>query len=339
MLMKSLKVLITAAGTVTCQSIIKGFRQQQEVDVCITTVDASPMSAGRYFADRFYLIPSAPDPAYLPTLLEIVEREHIQLLIPILDEEFMKLAEGRAQFERRGCRVVISSPQTVATCNQKDKTSQFFLANGIATPQAWRADELPEVDRIPYPIFVKPRTNGRGSVGVHKICNAAEFLVWKDRVEDPIYNEFVEGEEYTIDVLTDFEGRVLAVLPRRRVEVKAGVSYKGLTVRDPEMIRMGKLIAEKAGILGPANIQCFKTPRGLIFFEINARFSGTLAFSIAAGLNSPLLLAKCALGEKVERRIDDFEDGLMMLRFWDEIFVRNGDKPRRVAIPLGEQGR
>jgi carbamoyl-phosphate synthase large subunit len=337
--MKSLKVLITAAGTVTCQSIIKGFRQQQELDVCITTVDASPLSAGRYFADRFFLIPSAPDPAYLPALFEIVEREGIQLLIPILDEEFMKLAQSRDEFERRGCRVVISSPETIAICNHKDKTSQFFSANGIATPKAWRADELPEPDRIPYPILVKPRSNGRGSVGVHKICNAAEFLLWKDRVQDPLYNEFVDGEEYTIDVLCDFDGRVQAVLPRRRIEIKAGVSYKGLTVRDPEMIRVGKLIAERVGIVGPANIQCFKTDRGLVFFEINARFSGTLAFSIAAGLNSPLLLAKCALGEKLQRRIDDFEDGLMMLRYWDEIFVHNGDKPRRVAIPLGEQGR
>jgi carbamoyl-phosphate synthase large subunit len=329
----AIKVLITGAGTVTCQSVIKGFRLQQEMQVHITTVDPNPMSAGRYLGDAFYGVPLASDPGFLPALLEIVRREGIQLLIPIVDYEFPKLSKHRDEFERQGCRVVISSPQTISTCNEKEQTHRFFREIGIASPKTWLPVDLPSPTTIPYPIFVKPRA-GRASLGIHKICDVEEFTFWSKRVEDPLYQEFVEGDEYTIDVLCDFDGRVIGVVPRQRIEMKVGISYKGLTVRDPEMIRAGKFIAEKAGIIGPANIQCFKTQRGLVFFEINPRFSGTLPLTIAAGLNSPLLLARCAVGQKVGQ-LNDFEDRLLMLRFWDEVFVSSGGEARRADLPIG----
>lgn len=330
----SLNVLITGAGTVTCQSVIKGLRQQSEIQVHITTVDPNQRSAGRYLGDAFHIVPLANELSFVPALLEIVQSHGIQLLIPIVDYEFLKFAENRPGFERLGCHVAISSPQTVALCNEKEKTSQFFIENAIPTPKTWVPSELPHPGALPYPIFVKPRT-GRSSIDVHKICDIEEFYFWQGRVDDPLYQEFVEGEECTIDVLSDFQGRVIGAVPRIRIETKGGVSYKGLTIRDPEMVSAGKLIAEKAGIIGPANIQCFKTSAGLVFIEINPRFSGSLPLTIAAGFNSPLLLAKCALGHKVASLVDEFEDGLLMLRFWDEVYVSNSGCARRITIPLG----
>jgi carbamoyl-phosphate synthase large subunit len=331
--MKSLRVLITGAGTVTCQSVIKGLRQQSELQIHITTVDANPMSAGRYLGDSFHIVPLASDPGFLNALLEIAKRESIGLLVPIIDYEFQKIAENREKFEGWGCRVAISSPETIATCNEKDRTYRFFMEQGVPTPATWLPPRLPGREEIPFPIFVKPRM-GRASIDVHKIGTLAEFDFMKGRVEDPIYQEFVAGEEYTIDTLSDFSRRVIGVVPRQRVEMKVGISYKGITVRDAEMIRLGKFIAEKAGIIGHANIQCFKTPQGLKFFEINPRFSGTLPLTIAAGLNSPLLLAKLALGEEVQRAVDEFEEGLVMLRFWDEIMVRPSGHASRAFIPI-----
>jgi carbamoyl-phosphate synthase large subunit len=267
-------------------------------------------------------------------LLEIVRRERIQLLVPIVDYEFPKLSEHRDEFERLGCRVVISSPHTISICNEKERTHSFFQEIGIASPRTWLPTDLPSPTTISYPIFVKPRA-GRASLGIHKIRDAEEFAFWSERVEDPLYQEFVDGDEYTIDVLCDFDGRVIGVVPRQRIEMKVGISYKGLTVRDPEMINAGKFIAEKAGIIGPANIQCFKTRRGLVFFEINPRFSGTLPLTIAAGLNGPLLLAKSASGCKIETSVGNFQEGLLMLRFWDELFITPSGTARRgfVAVP------
>lgn len=312
----------------TGQSVIKGFRQQAELSVHLTTVDANLMAAGRYFGDAFYQVPPACDPAFLSALLDIVDRQRIQLLIPIVDHEFEKLAENRDEFSQLGCRVAISPPKTVATCKEKDRTYRFFVENGIPTPRTWLPSELPAPSEICYPVFLKPRV-GASSIDTHKVCDSAEFVFFRGRMRDMICQEFVHGEEYTIDVLADFEGKVIGVVPRHRMEMRVGISYKGITVRDPELIRMAKFIAERAGIIGPANIQCFRTAQGLVFFEINPRFSGTLPLTIAAGFNSPLILARLALGEKIDRPVDEFEDGLVILRFWDEVFVKNSGKAIR----------
>src|ERR1051326_8439365 len=120
--MKRIHVLITGGGTVTCQSVIKGLRKQHEIETRITTVDANPDSTGRYLSDDFHVIPVAKHPDFIPSLLEICKREKVDLLIPIVDYEFLPIAENKRRFEEGGCRVAISDPETIRTCNEKDLT-------------------------------------------------------------------------------------------------------------------------------------------------------------------------------------------------------------------------
>jgi hypothetical protein len=63
--------------------------------------------------------------------------------------------------------------------------------------------------------------------------------------------------------------------------------------------------------------------------EVNPKFAATLPFTVRAGVNMPLLLLKMCLGEQIRRRIDDFEDGLMMLRYWQEVYIPNGQHAKR----------
>jgi carbamoyl-phosphate synthase large subunit len=327
--MKKISVLITGAGTATCQSVIKGFRQQKEIDVRVTTVDVNPDSAGRYFSHSFYAVPMAKEPNFLDELLNICKKEKIQLLIPIVDYEFQKIARNKNLFEEFGCKVAISSPETISIFNEKDKTYKFFKENNIPTPKTYSPEELKKPNSLKYPLFMKPR-EGRATLDVHKINNPQELEYYSSISEDFIVQDFHAGKEFTIDALTDFEGNVIEVLPRQRIETKVGLSYKGITVKDDEMIRYGKLIMEKGKIIGHCNIQFFKTDKGIIFFEANPRYSGTLVLSLAAGFNSPLLLAKIALGEKVKPRIGQFEDGVLMLRYWEEVFVGKDGKVKPI---------
>jgi carbamoyl-phosphate synthase large subunit len=327
--MKKINVLITGAGTATCQSVIKGFRQQKEIDVRVTTVDVNPDSAGRYFSHSFYAVPMAKEPNFLDELLNICKKEKIQLLIPIVDYEFQKIARNKNLFEEFGCKVAISSPETISIFNEKDKTYKFFKENDIPTPRTYSPEELKKPNSLKYPLFMKPR-EGRATLDVHKINNPQELEYYSSISEDFIVQDFYEGKEFTIDALTDFDGNVIEVLPRQRIETKVGLSYKGITVKDDEMIRYGKLIMEKGKIIGHCNIQFFKTAKGIIFFEANPRYSGTLVLSLAANFNSPLLLAKMALGEKVKPRIGEFEDGVLMLRYWEEVFVGKDGKVKPI---------
>lgn len=316
-----IRVLITGSGTVTCQSFIKAMRQQDELDAYIVTTDPNPQSAGRYFSNAFYEIPFANSPEFLPRLIEIIEKEKIQLLVPIVDYEFDKIAANVETFAKLGCKTAISSAASIAKANEKEKTFKFFREIGIDTPQTWMPDELPDPATLKYPLFIKPRT-GRASLDTYKVGSADELKYYLGLVDDPVVQEYIKGREYTIDVLSDFEHRVVGVVPRERLETKVGISYKGITLDDNTMVEKAKYIAEKLEMIGHCNMQLFIDEAGKYwFFEINPRYSGTLALTTAAGLNSPLLLSKMVLGQKVEPIIGRYEKNLLMLRYWEEVFV------------------
>ncbi len=194
------------------------------------------------------------------------------------------------------------------------------MEHNFPTPKTWLGSDLEgREENLSYPLIVKP-ARGVSSIDVFRVKNAAELRNATDKVEIPVVQEYVEGTEYTIDVVSDMKCKLLAVVPRERVEVKAGISYKGRTVRDEQLIEQTGEIARALGIRGACNIQCRVRDGRPIFFEVNPRFSGTLPLTIAAGVNSPLLLMKLAIGEKLDQIYYNFREGVYMARYWEEIF-------------------
>ena len=321
-------VVVTGSGTVTCQSVIKAFRTQTEIPVRVVTVDTSDQVAGRYFSDAFYQVPLAADPAFSDRLLEICEEEQASLLIPIVDYEFKPLSAAIEQFRAIGCLPGMSDPAVIATVNDKLATYQFFTDHGFSTARTWTADEARRLHaRLPFPLFLKPAVDGRSSLDCYLIRDEVDLELYLSRVENALVQEYIDAAEYTADVLADWQSRTLGIVVRERIETKGGVSYKGRTVDDQvlqqEIVRMVRAL----GLHGPANIQAFRRGDEIFFNEINPRFSGALALSLAAGLNSPLMLLKIALGMPVEDVTGKTSIGLTMLRFWDEVFVDSLGRP------------
>lgn len=70
-------------------------------------------------------------------------------------------------------------------------------------------------------------------------------------------------------------------------------------------------------------VQCFLQPDGeIIFIEINPRFGGGYPLSYRAGADFPSWLMQLYMGEHPQVAIDEWEDGLAMLRYDDAIFVK-----------------
>ena len=332
-------VVVTGSGTVTCQSIIKALRMQDELAVKIVTVDASDQVAGRYFSDAFHKIPLANDPSYVDALVEVCERHRADLLVPIVDYEFKPISCAVERFGDIGCMVAISPADVIARTNNKLETYRFFLDNGFATARTWDADEARRNSlNLPYPVFLKPAVDGRSSIDCYKVSTAQDLEMYLNQVPSAMVQEFVSAPEFTADVLADWDSHVLGIVVRERIETKGGVSYKGVTVDDPLMTEEVTRLVHALGITGPANIQAFRRGTEVLFNEINPRFSGALALSLAAGMNSPLLLVKLALGMPVSDVLGRTRVGVTMLRYWTEVFVGPDGKPEypdyRLA-PLG----
>jgi carbamoyl-phosphate synthase large subunit len=309
-------------------AVINALRQQDEVPIRTVAVDANPLSAGFYLSDKHYVVPPVGDATYISHILEICQQEGAGVVFPVIDEEQIGFAESRGRFEEKGVRAIVNDPAAIRIARDKYLTHQWCEENGILTPASYLPDKLPGPRHVSFPLIVKPRT-GQGTRGVFKACSQRELDFFVEYVPDPFVQEFIDGLEYTIDILTDFQGEIISVLPKARIETKAGMQVKGKTANDPRLIQYGISLTRKLGLAPRCNIQCIVVDHRIYLIEINPKFPASLPFTVAAGVNSPLLLVKMHLGERVPPMIGHFRDGLLMLRYWQEIFVE--------ALPGGDQ--
>lgn len=315
-------ILITGMGSTTAISVVKGLRQQQEVSTKIIGVDINHKNeiAGSKFCDVFYQIPLAVNDNYILRLIDICEAENISIIFPIVDIELEIIATHINEFISRKIKVWVSSIETIKICNNKYQTYKFFLNHQIPTPFTWLPEEIKgKEENLTYPLIVKPQ-NGFGSADIFCAKNPIELNFTLKKITQPIVQEYLEGKEFTIDVVADEQSNILAVVPRERIEVKAGICYKGKTIKNEQIISQTKKIAELLSIKGHCNIQCRLHNEIPIFFEINPRFSGTLPLTIAAGVNSPLILVKLAKEQPLKQNFFNFQEGVYMARYWEEYF-------------------
>jgi carbamoyl-phosphate synthase large subunit len=138
----------------------------------------------------------------------------------------------------------------------------------------------------------------------------------------PLVQTRVRGREFTVDLLTDREGRLAAAVPRWRLETRAGISTKGRTFEDDRIVDIARLTLTAIGYRGAANLQGFVTDEGqVVVTEVNPRFSGGLALSLAAGADLVGEFVSLTLGGQVRPRRLVFRPGVTMTRHYTEIIA------------------
>jgi carbamoyl-phosphate synthase large subunit len=316
-----MNILLTSVGRRV--SLIKQVRQsmrRSNITGKIVAADFKPHAPASFLADVSELVPRVNDPRYIEILLDICTRHNIDLLIPLIDTELQLLALHQQEFKDLGVTLLVSSIATNEICADKAKTSQFFVEIGVNTPKMYNEIASQDLD---FPVIVKP-SSGSSSVGVHCVNNQAELAFFTSYVKNPIVQELIVGEEYTIDALVDFAGRAISIVPRLRIETRAGEVSKGLTVKNPALIAAAKHVVESLpGAIGCITVQCFLRSDGEIFFiEINPRFGGGYPLSYEAGADFPSWIMQLYHGETPQVEIDEWEDNLIMLRYDDAVFIK-----------------
>ena len=153
------------------------------------------------------------------------------------------------------------------------------------------------------------------------VNNWEELFFFKKYIANSFIQEFIKGQEYTIDGINDLQGKMIAASPRIRLETKGGLAVKSITANEPQMVRFTKKIVEGFKIEGSFNVQCFKKEKKIRFTEVNSRFpSGGLPLAVKAGLNIPLIIIKLLLGKKIAK--PKIKPNLVITRYWDSIILK-----------------
>ena len=285
-------------------------------------VDADPLAPALYHCDRRAIVPRIADAGYVPALAALCEEHDVRLVVPLNDLDFPVLAGARDLLAP--ALLLLPDPEVSARMSDKLEAHRFFVANGIPSPRSWAPEEIP--DDVRYPVLVKAR-EGFGSRNIFRAADRSQLDFFLAYTDVPSFvQEICLGEEFSIDVFCDLDGRCLNAIPRTMLLSKGGESIKGASLKDRDLIEHGARVAEIVGIKGPANVQCFREPDGsLPITDVNTRFGGGFPVPLAAGGRYPQLALALARGERPEPRLGDFTEGVVMTRYFSEVCLAPGD--------------
>ena len=306
-------------------SLLRSFRSAMDtlgLDGRIYAGDAGLSAPASFVADESIQLPRVDAPDYVSGLLAVCGERQIDLLISLIDTDLSLLSQHRQDFANRDITLLVCSEATNDICFNKLSSYKFFVANGINTPRVFSGAEIDAITADNLPLMVKP-WDGSCSIGVNVAHTLEELAFFSAHTSNAMFQELLEGDEYTCDAYVDFSGTVRCVVPRKRLETRAGEVSKGLTVHDPAIVAaVTDCVQKLPHAIGCITVQCFKQPDGSIsFIEINPRFGGGHPLAIHAGADFPKwILQELTTGE-CDASFDCWQDDLAMLRFDDEIIV------------------
>jgi carbamoyl-phosphate synthase large subunit len=284
----------------------------------VIVTDVNPLSPAVHAANRAYRVPLSTAPDYVDAILDICIGEHVSLVVPTIDDELVIFGRAAERFRERGIRVAVSPAGTSELCEDKYATCCYLNERGIPAAASWLPGDLPAAPQ--FPLFIKPR-RGRGGIGAYAVRTPKELDFFADYVPDAVVQAYLDGAEFTIDMLCDFAGQPLSIVPRRRAVIRAGVSDRGRTVNDPALIQVARTCAAALPFAGAVNIQCRLVDGQPVIFEINPRFSGGIPLTIHAGADFPRMLVDLAAGLRVAPAVGRFRDNLWMSSYETSVFL------------------
>ena len=296
-----MRILTEASGSLVSGYLIKAI---QEAGHEAVASDVVPDVAGRYLADDFIRMPSAGDLELWTRTGQLLKEHDIDLVIPSFDGTIVGWAHRLFDpGHELPTRVMISAPGVIETFVDKWLAAEFFEANGIPTPRTSLTQDH---------ALVKPRL-GRGGSGVAVTDQPVDMT-------GMISQELASGDEYTVDVLCDFEGAPLYVVPRMRGAVRNGKSTTGVVVSHQQVEDVVRRLCAATCFRGPVNVQVFADGDDVTVIEVNPRIAGGMALGFAATENWIPLICRMLDGEQVAATVP-VHWGMRMMRFYAEVFV------------------
>jgi carbamoyl-phosphate synthase large subunit len=325
--LRSVRVMVTGAGGPAAVSVMKSL--SADPSVSLIAADMDPWAAGLYLVppEARTLLPAGQDPRFAEAALARCVAMRADVLIPTCDAELRPLGRARAQFGRAGIELLLAPDQALDVCLDKLALAER-CAGRVPVPRTERLDKVADPQAWSYPVMVKPRT-GSGSRGI-RLAASGQELARLEPSPDFLVQEYLPGAEYSVDVLADVTGHVVASVPRVRERVDSGVSVAGRTVHDGELERLGADVATATGLTHVANVQFRRDLAGRpALLEVNPRFPGTMPLTVASGVDMPLMALDSLRGRPLPEHAG-FTD-MAMVRYLDECFVELGEV-QRVAV-------
>ena len=321
-------VLLTGVGK--RYDIVASFAQHTTV----VAADPNPLAPAQYAATIRAGVPLISDPEYVPALQRLCEEHDVGAIVPLTDLDIEVLAQARA--DGRLPQALVPDPEIASATYDKYATHLLLEGLGLPTPPT----VLPGAEPASYPVMVKPR-RGSGARSIHAARNAGEAAFFCRYIDEPVMvQKLMDGPEFSIDTLSDRDGRCLNAIPRTMIESRGGESIKGTVIDDPELIALGRDVVEALGTRGPCTVQAFRDKDiGLGITDVNTRFGGAFPapmYAALPGRTYPELIVRMAAGEPVAPHVGEYRSGQTFTRYFWQMELDGELRPTgRDIVPGG----
>jgi carbamoyl-phosphate synthase large subunit len=323
-------ILLTGVGK--RYDIVSAFAQHATV----VAADPNPLAPAQYAAHHRVAVPLIKDPGYVPALRALCDEHGVGAVVPLTDLDIEVLAAARE--EGALPEALVPGSRTATATYDKYEAHLELQRLGLPSPPT----VLPGEEAESYPVMVKPR-RGSGAESIHRAHDAEEaaFFCRYLRDKDVMVQRLMDGPEFSIDCLSDPDGRCLNAIPRSMLESRGGESIKGTVLDDPELVALGRRVVEAIGVRGPCTVQVFRDREiGLGITDVNTRFGGAFPgpmYAALPGRTYPELIVRMARGERVEPHVGEYRSGVTFTRYYWQLELDGDMRPtgRDIVDPPG----
>jgi predicted ATP-grasp superfamily ATP-dependent carboligase len=314
-------VLVTDAGRGSAIAFIRSLGRRGWK---VTAADSDPASPGfhsRFTTERLlYPRPSERPDAVVDAILARVERDAIDLVVPITDELLLPLAEARDRFVGL---TTLAIPDPAGLAATHDKSATFALAErlGVPVPPTRIVDTGDDATsfatELGYPVVVKPVASREvladRTIRSHVVWYASDADYLRARLASltpdtkVLLQRWLPGDGIGVELLMD-HGRPLDAFQHRRLREfppTGGASSLRESVRlDEQLYEHAVRMLKELDWTGLAMVEFRRGTDGVGYLmEINGRVWGSLPLAVHAGIDFPAGLAELLMdGETGERR-------------------------------------
>lgn len=295
------------------------------------------------YCDRRIRYPSPVDEseAFVETLDEELHRRDYDVLLPVHDATVVPVTEHRSRLAAR-VGIPFQPHEELLVGLDKHRTVEAAHDAGVPYPATLAPDEL-DLDAVEaelgYPVVVKPRRSSQ-RIGV-TVCESPQELErvfggTRERHGPVLLQEYIpNGGELGVYTVYDWDTQLRGVTVQRRLRSnppEGGPSTLRETTRDPALIRLADELLSSIGWQGAAMVEFRVDARTgqPQLMEINPRLWGSLALTVHAGVNAPVLLYQLAVDGRCETQTE-YDVGVRARWFFGDVLQLLAREDRRAA--------
>ena len=290
-------ILLTAIGGDIAQGIAMVIQSLQR-NYRLIGVDIQSQHGGSMYVDTYLQIPSASESDYERAILDIIAREHVDIVIPVSEAELAVWVHSKS-LHACDAQIIMPNAEVLSVGLDKLKTNQALAELGIDVPWTEAVDyTLPPS----FPCIIKSRL-GSGSKHVHILQDSEDAAYYKSRVPNAIYQQLLlpADREVTVAVYRTRQEKVAVFQMLRKLS--GGLTSWVEIIDDVNITKMCEQVAHGLNLVGSINIQLRLTDSGPRIFEINPRFSSTTLIRHKFGFED----VRWSLDELEGKEIDIFK--------------------------------